>query len=148
MLQMWKLTKASFPANIFFFCRYFMCITSIFPSTAKNVYNFHCSIIEIWRMVVHSLLLWKYIWIHTHPCCHPQLYQIVSMASIHKAWLPWLEETLKQKGKFIMYNTLFFDCVASSFPFSAYVYSIKSSLTSFLETKIDYWSFNSLKSKK
>jgi len=47
-----------------------------------------------------------------------------------------------------MHDTLVFDCVVSSFPFSPYVYSVKSSLTSFLERKIYYYSFNSLESKK
>lgn len=49
-----------------------------------------------------------------------------------------------QKGNFIMYNTLIFDCVASSVPFFLYVYSIKSLLTRSLETKINYCSFKSL----
>lgn len=144
-----KTWKCLFPSMyIFLLCMHFTCITCIFPSKAKNVNNFHSCRIQT------KNLEWMVLYIHvcfgnTFRCMYTLVAVLSSnnlliWPSVHKSCFSWFEETLMQKGNFIMYNTLIFDCVASSVPFFLYVYSIKSLLTRSLETKINYCSFKSL----
>lgn len=145
-----KTWKCLFPSTyIFLLYMHFMYITCIFPSTTKNVNSLHSCRIQTRRRSE-----WMVMYIHvcfgnTFTC----MYTLVAILSsndlliwlsVHKSWFSWFEETLMQKGNFIMYNTLIFDCVASSVPFFLYVYSTKSLLTRSLETKINYCSFKSL----
>ena len=145
---MWKRTKASFPANIFFFCSYITCITH-FPSYCQKCHQFSLSYYRDTKTLRINGCAFA-IALKIHLDAHTSLSSsVLSNGSCGlqfiKLGFPGLRKLMQY---FVMYNTSFRDCVASSFPFPPYVYSIKSSLRSFLETKINYSSFNSLESKK